>query len=500
MTKLQGLHLHFDPLSGIAGDMTVAALVDAGVPASVVSKAVASMKVPGLRVAFERRQRGAYAGTGFVVTWPEMKRKPKSKSNSKPKRKATVSAAADHPYVFAQTHEHAHDHAHPHDHVHGHDHHHQDDDHHAHDHEHHHDHETDHEHAPAHAHRDYAEIQRLLRRAALDADTKALAGEIFSRIARVEAHLHGVPVSRVAFHEVGAYDSIADVVGAAAAIAWLEPSSISSTPAVLGTGTVWTAHGRVAVPAPATAALLRDLPVRAEGQGELTTPTGAAILAAVVDDFGDLPPLILRGQGFGAGTRELTDRANVLRVTLGQTVGAALPPSAPEVRLLQANIDDMSPQLVEPLMTALFAAGALDVWVTPILMKKGRPALEVSALGEEAKLPALIRTLFENSSTLGVRHAGFDRTVLSRSTAQVTTRFGRVPVKVAALDGRILGATPEFDDCRRLAGRAGVPVREVVNEAGAAARALILPAPALKVAATRRARKASSPAGKKGRR
>jgi uncharacterized protein (TIGR00299 family) protein len=488
-SALQGLHLHFDPLSGIAGDMTVAALVNAGVPAAVVTDAIKAMKVPGLKARFEPRQRGAYAGTGFVVTWPGMKRKGKAKP----------SRPDEHPLVFAHTHPHAHEHAHPHEpgHEHAHDHHHaHEHEHHAHEHEHHHahehghehepelehghahehDHEHDHEHEHDGAHRDHAEIQRLLRRSALSADTKALAGEIFSRIAEVEAHLHGVPVARVAFHEVGAFDSIADVVGAAAAIAWLEPSSISSTPPVLGTGTVWTAHGRVAVPAPATAGLLRDLPVRVEGEGELTTPTGAAILAAVVDDFRELPPMVLRGQGFGAGTRELADRANVLRVTLGEPVGVPLPASATAVRLLQANLDDMSPQLVEPLMAALFAAGALDAWVTPISMKKGRPALEVSALGDPAKVGELSRAFFENSTTLGVRHTAYDRVVLGRSAAQVATRFGRVPVKVAALDGRVLGATPEFDDCRRLAARAGVPVREVLAEASAAARKFVGPA------------------------
>jgi uncharacterized protein (TIGR00299 family) protein len=426
---LQGLHLHFDPLSGIAGDMTVAALVDAGVPQRVVLGAVAAMKVPGLKVGFETRKRGAYAGLGFVVDWP--------------------GKAARHAH-------HHHDHDHDHDHDHGHDHH-------------DHDHDDHHE----HAHRDYAEIQRLLKRADLPADVKGLAEEIFSRIARVEAKLHATSVARVAFHEVGAFDSIADIVGAAAAIAWLEPSSISATPIVLGTGTVRTAHGLVSVPAPATAALLADVPVVAEGQGELTTPTGAAIVAAVVDDFGDLPPLVLKGQGYGAGTRELSDRANVLRVTLGQPLGEPMAPSASGVRLLQANLDDMSPQLVEPLMTALFAAGALDVWVSSILMKKGRPALEVSALAEEPHFADVTRAFFRNSTTLGVRHTAFDRVVLGRSMAQVTTPFGAVPVKVAAMEGEVLGATPEFEDCRRLAARAKVSVREVLAAATVEASKLI---------------------------
>ncbi len=259
MKALRGLHLHFEPSSGIAGDMAVAALVDLGVPPSVVTTAVKAMGVRGLRVAFGKRKRGAFVGKSFEVTWPGK-------------------------------HVHAHEHAH-----------------------HHHDHDHDHDHAHVDAHdhdhgdhRDYAEVKRLLKRARLDADARALAGDIFERIAEVEAKLHGTKIDRVAFHEVGAYDSIADVVGVAAAIAYLAPTSIGSLPPVVGTGRVHTAHGPVPVPAPATAALLTGIPIVPEGEGELTTPTGAAILAAVVDRFGALPPLALRATGYGAGTKDFT--------------------------------------------------------------------------------------------------------------------------------------------------------------------------------------------------
>ena len=225
---LQGQHLHLEPTSGIAGDMAVAALVDAGVPARVVTRAIASMAVPGLRTRFESRQRGAYVARGFVVKFPG-------------------SARARAP---GHDHDHAgHDHDHDHDHA-------------DHDHDHDHDHaHADHVHDVAHAHRDYAEIRRLLRRSGLDADVRALAGDIFARLAEVEAALHGMSIDRVAFHEIGAFDSIADIVGVAAAVAWLAPSSIGSAPPVVGTGMVRTAHGRVMVPAPATAALLRGIPM-----------------------------------------------------------------------------------------------------------------------------------------------------------------------------------------------------------------------------------------------
>jgi hypothetical protein len=279
----------------------------------------------------------------------------------------------------------------------------------------------------------------------------------------------------VTFHEVGAWDSIADVVGAAAAIAWLQPSSVSSTPPVLGSGQVHTAHGLMPVPAPATAAILRGVPALLQGEGELTTPTGAAILAALVEKFGPPPPLRIQAQGLGAGTRELADRANVLRVLLGEALGRALPASAPEVILLQANLDDMSPQLIEPLMAALFAAGAVDAWTTSILMKKGRPAWQVSALAPPESWEAVEQAFFRNSTTLGVRRVRLERAVLSRSLASVKTRFGVVSVKLASADVGVLSAAPEFDDCRRLADQAGVPVRTVMAAAAAAA-ACFLPA------------------------
>lgn len=435
----RGLHLHFEPTSGIAGDMAVAALVDAGVPPAVVRGAIEAMGVRGLRVAFGRRTRGAFVGRSFDVTWP-----------GRPRTKRQDHHEQAHPHAHEGTeHGHTHEDAH-----------------------------ADHDRrakAHAHDHRDYAEVKRLLKRARLDPDARALASDIFARIAEVEAELHGTRVDRVAFHEVGAYDSIADVVGVAAAIAHLAPASIGSLPPVVGTGVVRTAHGPVPVPAPATAALLAggDIPIVPEGVGELTTPTGAAILAAVVDRFGPLPPMRLRAIGYGAGTRELTDRPNVLRVTLGEPIGAEDAPAAPEVVLVEANVDDMSPQLVGPLYDALFAAGAVDVWSAPILMKKGRPAIQLSALSPPASLAAVERAFFAHSTTLGLRRRALERVVLARSFATVATPYGKVRIKLGALDGEILGAQPEFDDCRRLATRAQVPAREVLAAAATAARALL---------------------------
>lgn len=441
MSALRGLHLHLDPTSGIAGDMTVAALVDAGVPPAVVSDAVAAMGVPGLRVRFETRKRGAYVARGFVVHEPNV--------GSKSTRRGRGATPADHGHE-----------GHGHEGHEGHDH-----DHHGHD-----DHGArPHRDAEQHRHRDYAEIRRLLSRAKLDADAKALAEDIFARLAEVEAMLHGSSIDRVSFHEVGAFDSIADIVGMAAAIAWLAPSAIGSSPPVVGTGVVRTAHGIVPVPAPATAALLVGIPMIPEGPGELTTPTGAAFLAAVVDTFGPPPPMNLAAVGYGAGTRVVPDRANVLRVMLGRTIGQPLAAAADDVMLVESNIDDMNGQLFAALADSLRAAGAVDVWATPILMKKGRPAQQISALVPPEELAAVQRAFFLNSTTLGVRISRVARATLPRSLEQVQTPFGVISVKVAGLDGQAIGAQPEYDDCQRAAAAAGVTVRQVWTAALVAA-------------------------------
>jgi uncharacterized protein (TIGR00299 family) protein len=434
---VKGLHLHFDPISGIAGDMTVAALVHAGVPQSVITEAVMAMGVKGLKVSFESRRRGAFMGLGFLVNWP-----------------GAPAHGSAHKHASTPKHVHSHHHI---DEAHQHG-----DDEHIH---------TSH-HGQSHPHRPYSEIRRLLKRAKLDIPTKRFASDIFDRVARAEAELHGIPIDRIAFHEVGAWDSIADIIGAAAALAWLAPCGVSSLPPVLGSGTVRTAHGLMPVPAPATVSILHGLPVCNEGQGELTTPTGAAILASVVSSFSAPPPLILYAQGFGAGNKEFADRSNVLRVLIGEPCGQVLPPSPPEVICVSTNIDDMNPQLIEPLMSALFKAGALDVWSTPVQMKKGRPAFCVSALCQPQVLPEIEAAFFANSTTLGLRRQAMQRTVLSRSMTKVKTSFGDVTVKVAAQAGVILGATPEFEDCLRLANKAEVPVRKVIDDARVAIQSL----------------------------
>jgi pyridinium-3,5-bisthiocarboxylic acid mononucleotide nickel chelatase len=258
----QGLHLHFNPVTGIAGDMAVAALVDAGVPAEVVRGAVDAMRVPGLAVDFKSEQ--SPPGLHFEVAW----------------------ATSDH----GHTHGHHHAHATP-------------------PHAHHH-------------HRPYAEIRRMLQTAVLPADCRALAERMFARLATVEARIHDQAIEDVTFHEVGAFDSIADIVAAAAAIAWLAPASVSASPPLVGSGTVECSHGTLAVPAPATASLLNGFETLTGGEGELTTPTGALVLTSLVEKFGPSPPLRILSQGYGIGTRRLHGKPNGLAVVLGEVVSS----------------------------------------------------------------------------------------------------------------------------------------------------------------------------------
>jgi pyridinium-3,5-bisthiocarboxylic acid mononucleotide nickel chelatase len=455
----RGSHLHYDPTSGIAGDMAVAALVSLGVPGDVVTDAVAAIGVSGLSTAFEERKRGGMMGLGFVVDWPERQAAAPKVFRRKPRMGKLTAHSHDGHTHSHDGHTHSHDgHTHSHDgHTHSHD-----------GHTHSHDGHTQSSHA--HGHRDYAVIRKLLKDASLDAGARKLAEEIFERIALVEAEVHGIKVDAVGFHEVGAYDSIADIVGFAAAYAWLAPSSVSSSPPVLGSGQVRTAHGVIPVPAPATALLLKGVPIQSGGFGELVTPTGAAILAATVSRFGELPAMVMQGVGIGAGTRETSDRPNVLRVIAGVSLARAANPDS-TLLMLETNVDDMNPELVPVLLDALLAAGSLDAWVTPILMKKGRPAFQVGALVPPPLRDAVESALFANSTTLGVRVSRVERTILDRVQTSVKTAHGNVAVKLAVQAERVVGASPEFESCRTLAERHKIPVRQIMAEAAAAAHA-----------------------------
>jgi hypothetical protein len=318
-----------------------------------------------------------------------------------------------------------------------------------------------------HGHYHYGAIRSRIVSAPLTPGTRARALDIFDRLARAEAKLHGTTVDAVEFHEVGAIDSIVDVVGTAAALDYLLPCSASCASVAMGHGFVRSAHGILPVPAPAALEVLRDAGgVTADGglPRELCTPTGAAILAATVTSWTPAPAGRAVAIGWGAGDMDLHDRPNALRVTqIDLTTDAAN-----AVWQIDANIDDMSGELCAAAAEAVLSAGALDVWWTPITMKKGRPALVLSALAEPAAKELVIAAILRETTTIGVRYALRERTVLARRMVEVATSYGPILVKLALDGDAVVNAAPEFESCAEAARRAGVPVKAVYAAALAA--------------------------------
>ena len=312
------------------------------------------------------------------------------------------------------------------------------------------------------AHRHLGDIVRLLEESRLPADVKERAEALFVRLAEEEAAVHGTSPERVHFHEVGAVDSIVDIVGGVLALRWLEADRFVSSPLNVGSGTVKMAHGVFPVPPPATARLVSGVPVYGEGEGELLTPTGALLLTAHATEYGPLPPMKIEKTGHGAGTRETEGRPNVLRLLVGEETRGA---TVDRVLVLETEIDDASPQLLGPLLDQLLAAGAKDAFFTPVQMKKGRPGVLITVVAPPERRGAVEELLFRETTTLGVRHQEWDRTVLEREVSTVETDYGPIRVKIGRRGGTVYNAWPEFDDCQRAAAEKGVPVKQVLAEA-----------------------------------
>ncbi len=377
---------YFDAFSGISGDMTVGALLDAGADWTALETALKSLQLEA-EYRVEKTKRKGIAASKFSVQFSEQKK-----------------------------------------------------------------------------HRHLPHIEKIIENGAFSAKTKENALAVFRRLGEAEAKSHAVAIEKVHFHEVGAVDSISDVVGACVALDLLGIDEIYSSQINVGSGTVNTEHGVLPVPAPATAELLKSAPVYAAGpQSELTTPTGAALITTLATGFGALPAVRVLSQGFGAGDKEFPQQANVLRVLIGERTEMN---EATTVTVLEANIDDSSPQVLGYAMERLFAAGALDVTLTPVLMKKNRPGTMVSVIAAPETAENLAGILFAETTTLGIRTHPADRRVLARQFAQVETVYGGVRVKYT--EGG--GFAPEFDDCRSLAVSCGVPLRTVIAEAGDAFR------------------------------
>jgi hypothetical protein len=316
-----------------------------------------------------------------------------------------------------------------------------------------------------HPHRPYAEIRALLAGSTIEASVKEKALAIFQRLAEAEARVHGVSTDAVEFHEVGALDAIVDVVGAATGFVHFAVDAVYVRPLPLGSGTVRTAHGPLPVPVPAVVELLRGFPTRAgDGTAEMVTPTGAAIVAALAAP-GPAPDLRIDALGYGAGDRTLPDRPNLLRILLGTPAVAT---GTDEVAVLEATIDDMNPQLYEHVLERLLAAGARDAFLMPAIMKRSRPATVLRVLAEPADRDRLAAIVFAETSTIGVRHTTWRRTVLAREERTVETAHGAVRVKIARAPDGTVNVAPEYEDCRRLAVERGVPLK-VVHQAALAA-------------------------------
>jgi uncharacterized protein (TIGR00299 family) protein len=316
--------------------------------------------------------------------------------------------------------------------------------------------------------RSWAGIRSLLEAAALTDGVRALALDAFARLAAAEASVHRTPVDDVHFHEVGGLDAIADIVGTAAGIAALGLGAITSSPVTLGYGSARGEHGVLPVPGPAVLALLSSAQAPVESGPapyEMCSPTGAALLAATVTGWGALPAMRVTTVGTGAGGRDPAELANVLRLVIGETVDAALPTEL----VIETNVDDLDPRLWPAVLTRLLEAGAADAWLTPILMKKGRPAHTLSVLVSEAAADAVRQVIFTETSTLGVRESPYGKRALTREFATVFVDGVAVQVKIGRLDGVVVNAQPEYEDVVAAAGRLGRPVKAVLAAANAAA-------------------------------
>jgi pyridinium-3,5-bisthiocarboxylic acid mononucleotide nickel chelatase len=409
--------LYFDCFSGASGDMILGALIDAGVPLDAIRGALGSLAIEHDAVWTERVVRAGVAATKFCV---------RGEDGS--------------------------DHAHDHRDDHGHDHH------------------RSHAHAPAaephetvhqlHGpHRSLAEIGELIDRSALSGAGKHRAKALFQRLGEAEAAVHGISVDRVHLHEVGALDSIIDIVGTVYAIEAIGAKKVVSSPLNIGGGTVRSAHGLYPVPAPATAMLLMGAPVYSgKQQVELVTPTGALLVTGYAESYGGAPAMRLDTIGYGAGSRDLPDTPNVLRILVGEAASDA---ESHTVVVIEAEIDDMNPQIFGVLMDRLLAESALDVFYTAIQMKKNRPGTLLTVIAPTDARERLTGLIFRESTTIGVRYRDMRRECLDREIVSVDTPFGPVRFKVARRDGVMLNASPEFDDCVRIGRERDVPVKDV---------------------------------------
>ncbi|HEX6976535.1 MAG TPA: nickel pincer cofactor biosynthesis protein LarC [Vicinamibacterales bacterium] len=434
--------LHFDCFSGVSGDMVIGALLDLGLPLEALRGALGSLAIEYGGVSSARVLRAGVSATKFTAAADSAPSdahddRAHGHQHDHSHSRARPDHGHSHPLDHSHSHQHAHDHAdgHTHDHAHG------------------------HSHAHDHAHHSLKEIAAFIGRSALSPAGRDRAIHLFERLAEAEAAIHAMPVEKVHLHEVGALDSIIDIVGAVYGLEWLGARTITASPLNVGSGTVECAHGTFPVPAPATARLLRGAPIYSGAIAkELVTPTGALIVTEYATTYGALPPMRVDSIGYGAGSRDFRKHPNVLRLFVGD---AAYEAAAERVVSIECEIDDMNPQLFGPLMGRLTSAGALDVFYSPVQMKKGRPGTLVTVIAPPERRSSISEVLFADTTTIGVRYQEMLRDTLAREIVQVETPLGAIRFKVASREGRVLNASPEFDDCARIADEKGLPVKHV---------------------------------------
>jgi pyridinium-3,5-bisthiocarboxylic acid mononucleotide nickel chelatase len=455
--------LYLDCFSGISGDMAVGALVDAGVPLSVLRDGLALLGFDESVVRLETRaiMRSQIRATKLDVIDVAAHGVGASGDH---KHAGAHDAAHGHVDEMARSHDHAHDHAHSHEHDH------------AHEHSHGHSHLHEHTHGDAHAHdhRSYADIRRLIESSDLPAGVKRAGLAIFREIAIAEARIHDTDLDAVHFHEVGAVDSIADVVAFALCLDHLDIGEVYSSAIPLGSGGfVTTQHGTMPLPAPATLEILKGYPTQLTGVPfELTTPTGAGIIKAMSRGTLALDVLTIERVGFGGGTRELADRPNLLRAMIGERVSTD---ERDEVTVIECNIDDLNPQIYPHLFERLLEAGANDVFLTPVLMKKGRPGHVLSVLATSERIEHLTQILFAETTTIGVRYSDRRRRKLARRDVVVETEYGPVRMKRVDIDGAAR-TSPELEEARRIASERALPLQSVLRRLQEIAASNDLPA------------------------
>ena len=434
--------LYLDIFSGIAGDMFIAALLDLGLDRAKFERELKKLPLDGYHLHIERGEKSAITGVQFHVHLA-----------------------------------HAHGHQEPaHEHGHDHSHHHGD-----HEHKHHHDHLHEEHHHEVEEQRNFSKIKKLIVSSKLSAWVKQKSIAVFQRIADAEGKIHGLPPNEVHFHEVGAVDSIVDIVGAAIALELLGKPRVCASPVVEGTGWVRCAHGQFPVPAPATLAILgaRKIPVsQCEEPHELVTPTGAAVLAEFAESFGPMENLVAEKIGFGLGTRDNQTRPNVLRVVWGtqtqslklkgKDAATSLDWETDKIAVLETNLDDCTGEILGAFMETALTSGALDVFHTSIQMKKNRPGVLLTVLCEEKDADKFSEMILRATTAFGVRKTIAERRKLRRDFMEVKTVFGKVAVKVGRLNGKVLQAAPEFESAKRLARQKKVPLKKIYKEVAGA--------------------------------